>query len=609
MSDLLFTKGINELRNKLIDTSKRNKLINYKRPNKSKNLQIIDESAEFIYNYLVKEEKKFKFKFIPEPSITKEDLIKLDEEIKEHKEELKEATKNNNESSKKQLLFLIEGLEEEKKELQKQALLTAEERAKELGYDISKELPEIDINSSEVEDKHTDDSLQTLHYPNEMEKILTSLERDAKTIIEETGSNMLYLILGLLKWKEAKNSDEYINSPLITIPIILNKEKKNNKYEFTLEYSGAGIDTNKSLAEKLNNDYGIFLPELTEDLSYYEYLKEVKEVIGYQKEWSLKHEIAIDFLKFGKILMYQDLKEENWNSGTPLSEKDLFKDIFVGKEVSNVSLFAEEYDIDANKIANEIPLVMNADSSQHSAIVDVLNGKNIVIEGPPGTGKSQTISNLIAALIASNKSVLFVSEKLAALEVVYKRLESVGLSDFCLELHSNKSQKTKVLESIKKRTEIKRSYVAWNPTIEQIENKKNELKEYIDALHQTYGMINKKIHTIFWLVEKYNNSSKYFKFDIPNANEFNDIKLLSIIEELKKYQMFLKEYDFNSFYWNGFDAYNLNFVDIDFFIETLESLKIYFMEIEKEFKKLNINSLDEYNERKNILIFINKYIK
>lgn len=67
---------------------------------------------------------------------------------------------------------------------------------------------------------------------------------------------------------EAKNSDEYINSPLITIPIILNKEKKNNKYEFSLEYSGAGIDTNKSLAEKLHNDYGIFLPELTEELSY-----------------------------------------------------------------------------------------------------------------------------------------------------------------------------------------------------------------------------------------------------------------------------------------------------------------------------------------------------
>ncbi|WP_066154793.1 DUF4011 domain-containing protein [Aliarcobacter cryaerophilus] len=603
----LFNKGIEELRNKLIDTSRRNKLINYKRQNKTKNLIIIDESAEFIYNYLVRDEGKFKFKFIPEPSISKSDLEKLDSEIKKFKEELKIATKNEDPEKESQLRLLIDRLEEEKAELQKKALLTAEERAKELGYDISKELPEIDLNSSDVEEKYTDDSLQTLHYPNEMEKILTSLERDAKTIIQETGSNMLYLVLGLLKWKEAKNSDEYINSPLVTIPVILNKEKKNNRYEFSLEYSGTGIDTNKSLAEKLNNDYGIFLPELTEELSYFEYLNQVKDVIEYQKDWSLKHEIAIDFLKFGKILMYQDLKEENWEEGTPLSEKELFKDIFEGKEISNVSMFAEEYDIDTHKIANEIPLVMNADSSQHSAIVDVLNGKNVVIEGPPGTGKSQTISNLIAVLLAEGKSVLFVSEKLAALEVVHKRLDAIGLSDFCLELHSNKSQKAKILESIKKRIDSTYGYVGHLDTlIEQIENKKRELQKYIDLLHKPFGRINKKVYTIFWLVEKYNNSSKYLKFDVPNAKEFNENKLLNIVEELKKYKTFLKEYDFNSFYWNGLDTYNLNFIDIDSFIDILENLKLHFIKLQKEFESLNIKISNEYNESKNIFNFISE---
>jgi superfamily I DNA and/or RNA helicase/KaiC/GvpD/RAD55 family RecA-like ATPase len=604
----LFSRGISELRDKLIDTSRRNKLINYKRPNKSKNLQIIDESAEFIYNYLVKEEGKFKFKFIPEPLISKEDLAKLDEEIKEHKEELKEATKIEDEDAKKQLLFLIEGLEEEKKELQRQALLTAEERAKELAYDISKELPEIDINDSDVEEKYTDDSLQTLHYPNEMEKILTSIERDARSIIEETGSNMLYLVLGLLKWKEAKNSEQFNSSPLISIPIVLNKEKKNNKYEFTLEYSGAGIDTNRSLAEKLNNDFGIILPELTEEHTYYEYLKEVKEVIQYQKEWSLKHEIAIDFLKFGKILMYQDLKEENWQEGTPLSDKKIFIDIFEGKEISEASMFAEEYDIDSDILANNIPLVMNADSSQHSAIVDVLNGKNVVIEGPPGTGKSQTISNLIAVLLSEGKSVLFVSEKLAALEVVYKRLDSIGLSDFCLELHSNKSQKIKILESIKKRVETKYGYAEYiETTIEQIEAKKKELKAYIDLLHEPYGGIEKKAYTIFWLVEKYNSSSKYLIFDVPNANEYSAYKLSNTIEELKKYKTFLKEYDFNTFYWKGLDTFNLNFVDIDSFIEILRLLKNNFTLIQKEYDSLNINISNEYQETKKIYEFIKEF--
>ncbi len=222
----LFSKGISELRDKLLDTSRRNKLINYKRPSKSKNLRIIDESAEFIYNFLVKEEGIFKFEFIPEPAISQKDFKKIDDEINEHKKELLAASKQEDKESVKQLQFIIEGLENEKKELQKQALLTAEERAKELGYNISNELPTIDLDSTDVENKYTDDSLQTLHYPNEMEKVLTSIERDARTIIEETGSNMLYLVLGLLKWNETKNSEQFNNSPLINIPIVLHKEKK-----------------------------------------------------------------------------------------------------------------------------------------------------------------------------------------------------------------------------------------------------------------------------------------------------------------------------------------------------------------------------------------------
>jgi superfamily I DNA and/or RNA helicase len=604
----LFSKGISELRDKLIDTSRRNKLIDYKRLSKSKNLIIIDESAEFIYNYLVKEDGTFKFKFIPEPGISKKDLENIDEEINEHKKQLEEELKQENHESVKQLQFIIEGLESEKKELQKQALLTAEERAQELGYDISYELPEIDLNSSDVDEKYTDSSLQTLHYPNEMEKILTSLQRDARTIVEETGSNMLYLILGLLKWNEAKNSEQYNRSPLVSIPVILNKEKKADRYEFTLEYSGSGIDTNRSLAEKLNNDYGIILPELTEEISYREYIQKVTESIKHQKDWSLKHEIAIDFLKFGKILMYQDLNEENWKDGTPLSEKEIFKDIFEGKEIFEASMFAEEYDIDSDKLANRIPLVMNADSSQHSAIVDVLNGRNIVIEGPPGTGKSQTISNLIAILLAEGKSVLFVSEKLAALEVVHKRLESIRMADFCLELHSNKSKKTKILESIKKRVGTKYIDIeVLDRTIQEIEEKKKELKEYIDLLHKPYGAINKKAYDIFWLVEKYNKSSDFLKFDVPGANEYNAYKLSHTIEELKKYQTFLKEYNFNSFYWKGFDTYKLNFVDIESFFHIMKSLKNDFVQLQEQFNLLNIDVTNEYVESKKIYSFVKKF--
>ncbi|CAA6820879.1 MAG: DNA helicase related protein, partial [uncultured Sulfurovum sp.] len=130
-----------------------------------------------------------------------------------------------------------------------------------------------------------------------------------------------------------------------------------------------------------------------------------------------------------------------------------------------------------------------------------MNGKNVVIEGPPGTGKSQTISNMVAALIADGKSVLFVSEKLAALEVVYQRLSDVGLGDFCLELHSHKTQKLKVLESIKKRIDGEYQIPSELEIVKyQIENKKNQLRDYLDVLHCEYGEISKKIFEIFWLV-------------------------------------------------------------------------------------------------------------
>src|SRR6185436_21092895 len=110
---------------------------------------------------------------------------------------------------------------------------------------------------------------------------------------------------------------------------------------------------------------------------------------------------------------------------------------------------AEEYPIDAPELKKDVPdLIRDADSSQHSALIHALRGQNLVIEGPPGTGKSQTITNLIAAALARGKTVLFVSDKLAALEVVRHRLDKVGLGIFCLELHSHKTQKRKLLDDI-----------------------------------------------------------------------------------------------------------------------------------------------------------------
>ena len=423
-----FVSRLESTKRKFLDLTKRNKLINYRRPSKTRNLKIIDESAKFIYQYLVVDEKIFKFKNIPEPEI-KEDIT-LDELILT--EEIASSDNLNQE------------LSEKLKNSEENVLFTAEEQARKLGFIVSNELPNIDFEEDDIDDKYIDEYLQTLHYPSELEKILKKIDLNARSIIEESGTNMLYLILGVLEWTESKNSDKKIKSPLISIPVVLKRgirNKANGTYEYTLQYTGEGIETNESLAQKLKNDFALHLPELTEELSFSDYIVQVHKICKIRKEWKIKHEIALDFLHFGKILMYKDL-----NNITSLEDSQVLQDMFLGKEASGVSYAPNEYDIDNHEIAQRIPLVLDADSSQHSAIVDVIEGKNTVIEGPPGTGKSQTITNIIASLMAEGKSVLFVSEKLAALEVVNKRLSNIGLGDFCLELHSHKSNKTEVLK-------------------------------------------------------------------------------------------------------------------------------------------------------------------
>lgn len=550
-----FNARLQQTRTKLLDLTKRNKLINYKKPAKTRYLKIIDESSDFIYHRLVTEEGLFKFKSIPEPDKNQ----KPDEFVLTKKQDIEKNKPKN----------LLDVLESSPADI----FLTAEERAKELGFDISSELPDINLADKEVDTKYIDDFLQTLHYPTELEKILKKIDLDARGLIQETGANMLYIILGVLEWTESKDSDVKIKSPLVNIPVMLQRGKLNletNTYEYILKYDGDGLDTNRSLAEKLSNDFNIVLPELTSEMTFSEYMKEVSKILSFKKDWKIKHEIALDFLNFSKILMYKDLEDAKWDEGALLSDNPILQDLFLGKETSSGG-YAPLYDIDTHQIAQKIPLVMDADSSQHSAIVDVLEGKNLVIEGPPGTGKSQTIANMIAALLSEGKSVLFVSEKLAALEVVHKRLSNVGLEDFCLELHSHKSQKTKVLESLKKRINGRyRKPQDIQAVKEKIEQKKKELREYLDILHSKFGQTEQTLFQIFWILERYHEVAKYLKFEVQDAqNETKDLfeKKIEQLARYKKYYLDSESLDF--LFWNKYYL-TLNSLEIDIFEDTLK---------------------------------------
>ncbi|MGH9427584.1 MAG: AAA domain-containing protein, partial [Terriglobia bacterium] len=162
-----------------------------------------------------------------------------------------------------------------------------------------------------------------------------------------------------------------------------------------------------------------------------------------------------------------------------------------------------EYAIDEHK-ERDLPLIYDADSSQHSALIDALEGRSIVIKGPPGTGKSQTITNLIANTITQGRKVLFVSEKMAALNVVKNRLTHAGLGDFCLELHSNKTQKKTVLDALDNR--LGGTYQVppgLSGQLRALEEKRDALKTYVEIMKSRVGNAQElTVHEVFWKAER-----------------------------------------------------------------------------------------------------------
>ncbi|MEM6315131.1 MAG: DUF4011 domain-containing protein, partial [Planctomycetota bacterium] len=291
------------------------------------------------------------------------------------------------------------------------------------------------------DDPHNDDALQTLLPGKVLQDRLLKLSREADAALREQGYNILFLTLGVVEWKE-DDDDPISRAPLLFIPVDLARRNINSRH--TLRWRGEDMLVNPCLVELCKREFGFDLPEFDEEAGIGALLKGVGEVIPKDKGWALENEIHLGLFSFQKLLMWRDLDLEAWPDGK-LADHKLIR-VFAGDEPADVSGQMP----DPDKLDDEIPpsenfQVMDADSSQQSAIIAAKRGLDLVIDGPPGTGKSQTITNIIAELLAEGKTVLFVAEKSAALNVVKRRLEKVGLGDFALELHSHKTSKKLVL--------------------------------------------------------------------------------------------------------------------------------------------------------------------
>lgn len=306
------------------------------------------------------------------------------------------------------------------------------------------------LEDGREDERHSDNDIQTLLLPTQLERRLNVIINKCKTWQQETGLNVLRIGFGLLEWAGPTEVDS-VNSPLILVSAKLEKTRTPSGVEYRITTTGDAAEINSILSEKFSRDFGLILPEF-EGNSIEDYLMKVSETAPKNMTWHVKRQVVVGIFPSARLAMYHDL---DTNSDQFISNS-IVSNLLAGVEGDgSLSQNAEVYEIDHPEIENKVPnIFLEADSSQFSALVDVANGKNLAIEGPPGTGKSQTIVNAIAAAMLEGKKILFVAEKLAALNVVRARLEAIGLGEFILPLQAERSSREQIVQSLRDRLQI-----------------------------------------------------------------------------------------------------------------------------------------------------------
>ena len=285
----------------------------------------------------------------------------------------------------------------------------------------------------------------------ELEARLLAIFREARTAREEGGANNLFLAIGFLEFREVERSSRVRRAPLLFVPLELKRGSARDGYRITRGDDDARL--NVTLLEYLRQVHQIdvrgldALPFDDAGVDVDVVLRLFREAVRHEDRWEVSDTSALGLFSFGKHLVWRDLADR----GAELKKSALVKHLVDTPRArfdDGVSM-PQLAELDTTLAPQDLLCPLSADSSQLRAILAAARGKTLVLEGPPGTGKSQTITNLVAHSLAAGKTVLFVSEKMAALEVVHRRLVAVGLGDACLELHSNKANKKAVLEQFR----------------------------------------------------------------------------------------------------------------------------------------------------------------
>ena len=268
---------------------------------------------------------------------------------------------------------------------------------------------------------------------------VNAIHRTALTNREEKGIETCFAGIGLATWKVEQGTEP--NAPVILLPLEVEATGAAAR-DFKVEVSG-DAHLNPVLTHILRDEHDIDSEGDEADVAedppldlegFHTLLARLEESWSSLPDLTIEPRVVVAIFSYSTMPLVTDLNE----NGELFAESDIVAAI-AGDASAREALTSRICDPDPNQPDTDPPkdefLVLDADSSQHMAINRVLGGESLVIQGPPGTGKSQTIVNLITALIARGKRVLFVAEKRAAIEAVTKRLEQVGLNDLVMDMH------------------------------------------------------------------------------------------------------------------------------------------------------------------------------
>ncbi|WP_373069395.1 DUF4011 domain-containing protein, partial [Gemmatimonas sp.] len=331
-------------------------------------------------------------------------------------------------------------------------------------------------------------------YDKQIERGLAGLAKRAQAEFLDAGIWVLYLGLGQLRWVDA--DDKEAVSPLLLIPVQLAREDASRRWRLTLSENGESA-INPALAVKLESDFGIELPTIDDldDDGLDAVLAATRRAVK-GTGWSVDTTAVMTSFTFQKEVIYRDLRQNE----ALIADHDLVKLLAEGP-TSNVALeldFAPEPEdgLDERHPPEDLICVMDADASQRQCILAARSGRSFVMDGPPGTGKSQTITNIIAELMADGKTVLFVSEKAAALEVVQRRLANLKLDPFVLALHSRTATRKAVVQELGaalRERPHSRSTIA--PTdVAMLRDQRRKLTAYAIAVNRIRQPFDRSLH-------------------------------------------------------------------------------------------------------------------